>query len=275
MEIRTFFWQKPIIPKSRFWLKRVFGSLNNTQFRYGNAGDIYAKELLERQYHLNVVNAPNEGRRILTVGSIGHRAVAGDILCGIGVKSKTLLPHNRDEIAIYGLRGPLSYEAFKSAGFDMSNVKFLYDPGLLVKYFLPDTETKRTDVSFIPHYRERLTFRNKLPKGIRIIDIDNYPQVVASAIKASKLVYSSSLHGIIFAHALGVPCIYVKPQTDESEFKFVDYYESVNLTYKKPLSSIFEADFIRDSDTPADVNVEFSDFYFPSIEELKERGIVT
>ncbi len=274
MEIRTFYWQDHIVSKTTMLVKRLLGKSTNSQFVYGNAGDIYAKELLERQYGVATKNINDAGNRLLCVGSIGHRASKGDILCGVGLKNEKLVPKDKDNITIYGLRGPLSFEAFKKAGFRVDTVKFLYDPGLLIKYFIPEELVNPTHVSFIPHYRERSNFRNRLPKGIQMIDIDNYPSTVAKAIKASKLVYSSSLHGIIFSHALGVPCVYVKPQTEEPEFKFIDYYESVNLTYKQPLASIHDADFKRDSDTPADVNVNEEDFFFPTAAELSEREIL-
>lgn len=274
MEIRTFYWQDHIVSRPAMLFNRLLGKSTNGQFVYGNAGDIYAKELLERQYHTATKNIGDGGNRLLCVGSIGHRAVKGDILCGVGLKNERLVPKEKKDITIYGLRGPLSFEAFKKAGFNVDTVKFLYDPGLLIKQFITPESTTPTQVSFIPHYRERSLFRKGLPKGMQMIDIDNYPSTVAKSIKASKLVYSSSLHGIIFSHALGVPCVYVKPQTEEPEFKFIDYYESVNLTYKQPLASIHDADFKRDSDTPADVNVTEEDFFFPTAEELSERKIL-
>lgn len=276
MEIRTFYWEDNIISQSRAFLNRLFRKASHSQFIHGNAGDIYARDLLIRQYNTAVKNVKTEGNRLLCVGSIAHRALPGDVLCGVGVKLPELMPkvNSATDIILYGLRGPLSYAAFKKAGFDVSSVKFLYDPGLLIKYFELGDQQEPREVSFIPHYRERYSYRKGLPKGIQLIDIDNPPDVVASCIKSSKLVYSSSLHGIIFAHSLGIPCVYVKPQTDETEFKFIDYYESVNLTYKKPLSSIADVDFIRDSDTPADVDVRLSDFYFPSVNELEKREII-
>lgn len=276
MEIRTFYWEDNIISQPKAFFSRLFGNANSSQFIHGNAGDIYARELLIKQYRTPIKNVKNEGNRLLCVGSIAHRALPGDILCGVGVKLPDLMPkvNQATDIVIYGLRGPLSYAAFKKAGFNVTSVRFLYDPGLLIKYFVLEDQQETAEVSFIPHYRERYSYRKGLPKGIRLIDIDNHPDVVANSIKSSKLVYSSSLHGIIFAHSLGVPCVYVKPQTDETEFKFIDYYESVNLTYKKPLSSIFDADFVRDSDTPADIDVNLTDFYFPALQELQEKGII-
>jgi len=275
MEIRTFYWYDRLISNTRYQLKRLFGKRNNAQFKCGNAGDIYARQLLEHYYGLNVSNIREPGNRILSVGSIGHRAGNGDLLCGVGLKDPQQLPLVGTDITIYGLRGPLSFDAFKAGGFDMSKIKFLYDPGLLIKYLIPQTPIEPSVVSFIPHYRERFNYRGRLPKEIKLVDIDNDPQVVARSILKSKLVYASSLHGIIFSHSLGVPCIYVKPQTEEPEFKFIDYYESVNLPYKKPLSSIASFDFQRDSDTPADIRVIESDFYFPTVEELTSRGIIT
>ena len=131
------------------------------------------------------------------------------------------------------------------------------------------------DIIFIPHYRERYTYKNNaVPKGIKLIDIDCDPISLGRKILSAKLVYTSSLHGIIFANSLGRPCIFVQPQTDESLFKYADYYASVNLSLPKPLRHISEAVFTGSPDSPANIQFKQSDFIFPDPEYLRQNLII-
>src|SRR5690606_38420197 len=117
---------------------------------------------------------------------------------------------------VVGVRGPITYDAFKATGHDVSGVRFLKDPGLLIRFLAgPEPAVPQAGrVIFIPHYRERHLYKS-LPKGITLVDIDAEPLELARTIREANLVYASSLHGIIFAHALERPCVWVKPQTEE------------------------------------------------------------
>lgn len=173
-------------------------------------------------------------------------------------------------------KGPITYEAFKKAGHDVSHVRFLKDPGLMIRFIAG--EGQKTPVSdkviFIPHYRERYLYKKKLPKGIELVDVDVHPVQLANKIQESGLVYASSLHGIIFAHALNRPCVFVKPQTDEPIIKYEDYYASVDITFPKPIESIYDIDYKTSPDSPADLKYDKNDFMFPSINILMEMGII-
>jgi pyruvyltransferase len=272
MVIRTFYWKERVVSSLNLHFKKLYHKpeISSRYFSKGNAGDIFAKDVLALFYkNIKHKHIRSSGQRLLLIGSIAHTAQKGDFLCGVGIKEPSLIPKDRD-LLIFGLRGPLSYDVLKKNDFNVSNVKFLLDPGLLMTPPIQDAEKS---VIFIPHYRERFTFKHKLHKEIKFVDIDSEPLRLISKIQQAKLVYTSSLHGIIFSHALNVPCVYVKPQTNESEFKYKDYYASVNLHYPRPLNSIYDANFMIDTDTPATVNYSLSDFVFPSIEELKSYGI--
>ena len=61
---------------------------------------------------------------------------------------------------------------------------------------------------------------------------------VARAIAQSRLVFSSSLHGLILADAFGVPNIWVNPNGIHRwpYWKFIDYFLSVGRPVRKPVS---------------------------------------
>lgn len=280
MEIRTYFWHARLRPRWYLRLQERVFRRQSRCFAVGNAGDIYATYLLSFLYGARINNVDHGGRRILTVGSIGHKVQAGDLLCGIGVKSPDIPAPPSWLAPIYGLRGPISYDIFEKSGYDVSSVRFLMDPGLLVRRVLPLSEAGNSagageKILFIPHYRERWMHRNKLPRGVKMLDIDASPVDVAQAILDASLVYSSSLHGIIFAHALGRPCVPVKPQTEESSLKYEDYFLSVGLPYKATSDGIHEARRRTAPTSPSDLAIDLDSFVFPELKDLQEFGIAT
>lgn len=273
MNIRTYFWEDRVVGKLRY-LYQTYMTKGPKLFRVGNAGDIYARYLIDYLYGAGVSNIKNEGRRQLFIGSISHLTKPHDLICGVGTKGEAFRETPIDTANIWAVRGPITFDAYKASGFDVSNLKFQYDPGLMIRFTIDQKAFKQkpTNISFIPHYREKATHKGKLPNGIKLIDIDNCPHKVGESILKSKIVYSSSLHGIIFSHSLGVPCIFVRPQSNESLLKFEDYYLSVGLKFPKPRPSISEVNYLNDSDTPAEVRIERDDFKFPDIQFLKANG---
>jgi len=244
-------------------------------FRVGNSGDIFARDIIHCEYGVKSLNIKNQDSRLLCVGSIAHRIRRDDIICGIGTKGLPVPGANKERCTIFGLRGPITYDAFKKAGYDMSKLRFLKDPGLLLRFICGQDKTRPSPskVIFIPHYRER-AMHKQLPRGIEFVDVDLRPHQLAKEIAKASLVYSSSLHGMIFAHALNRPCVLVRPQTDEPLVKYEDYCASVDIPFIKPLASIYDASFLNSPDSPPDLKYAREDFYFPSIELLAERGIL-
>ena len=277
MKIRTYFWEARIISPFQLRARQVFRRSPHLYFLVGNAGDILARELIEREYNCATQNDPSQGKRLLVVGSIGHSIRKGDIVCGIGVKTKEIPKASDTPVRVWAVRGPITYDVFKAAGHDVSTVRFQLDPGLMIRFFVSEADRVGTPTGaiFIPHYRERGQYTKGLPKGIRLVDIDNHPRDVAHAILSAELVYSSSLHGIIFAHALGRPCIFVAPQTKEPMLKYEDYFASIGLPMPKPLASILDVRPSRTPDSPIDLRYAREDFVWPGLEELVTHGIVT
>lgn len=275
MTVRTYFWEDRIISGFQFRARRSLGLSPYNFFRVGNAGDIIARDLIEHRYSCPVVNVRHGGKRLLVVGSTADRIQEGDVVCGIGVKTPEIQKAGRTPVQVRGVRGPISYDILKAAGHDVSNVKFQLDPGLLIRFRIEEAERRilPRGVIFIPHYRERGLYQKGLRQPIRLVDIDSRPSDVARAILEAELVYTSSLHGIIFSHALGRPCVMVAPQTHEPLLKYQDYFSAVNIPMPAPLGSIDEADFSRAPTSPADVRYEEPDFIWPEWDELREWGL--
>jgi hypothetical protein len=216
------------------------------------------------------------GPRLLCIGSIAHRIQNFDLVCGIGVKSELHLPPpaGDTEPPIWGLRGPLSEKAFRARGYALPDLRFLLDPGLLIRNMFSETELAKVghDIIFIPHYRDRTHVKKLHLKGMSVVDIDDTPRQIARRILKAKMVYSSSLHGIIFAHSLGRPVAFVEPLSSEPKFKYDDYFLSIGSNIPVPLRIQDRHALIGVSDTP--ISVSTSSFCFPDSNLLRQRGIL-
>lgn len=275
-EVRAYFWEDRVIGPWRMRFRKLANRRPSRHFVTGNAGDLFAGDVIRHAYQAVAVNRPDEGKRLLCIGSVAHKILPGDVVCGIGTKGVAIPSPTEAPCRIYGLRGPITLDAFRKAGHDTSNVRFLLDPGLLIRFMvdsLPAVEPR--DVIYIPHYRRRFQEARRLPKGIRFVDIDASPLRLAQQILSAKFVYASSLHGIIFSHALSRPCMLVQPPSDEPFIKYVDYFTSVGLDTPKPIDDISNSRLIKTPDSPAPVSYRKEDFVFPSFAELADLGVAT
>lgn len=276
MKIRTYYWHERVVGPLGISLLEWIGYDASRFFRIGNAGDIFTEDVIRSVYGAIPVNSGPGLPRLLIVGSIGHRVRSKDIVCGIGVKTRDIVRPQGEGPLVLGVRGPITYEVLKSAGFDVSRSAFQLDPGLLVRYFCEDATSISPiagKVGFIPHYRERTLIKSNDLRGVEFIDIDARPCEVARQIAECELIYSSSLHGVIFSHSLGRPCVLVRPSTDEPLLKFEDYYASVNLPFPTPLGDISDRRLSVKPISPVSIEVSMSSFSFPTKDVLMERSV--
>jgi hypothetical protein len=274
MAVRTFYWRDRVIGRTGMWGRRLLGRNVDRCFRVGNAGDIFNRDLIHHLYGQPAVNVAAEGRRLLCIGSIAHRILPGDVICGIGARGERIPSARESPCQVRAVRGPITAEVFAAAGHDLSGLRSQLDPGLFIRFLLPrDVEPVKGRVAFVPHYRERALYRRDLPKGVELIDIDGRPTAVGRSIQRAELVLTSSLHGLIFAHALGRPAVLVAPRTPEPLLKYEDYHASVGLTFRAP-PTLQEALRGPTPTSPSDVAYSVDDFAFPTLHELASAGIV-
>jgi pyruvyltransferase len=138
----------------------------------------------------------------------------------------------------------------------------LGDPGLLAEKLLTQPVAKRYRLGVIPHYADKqdarvLALLQQQGGAACLIDPEAYPAVVIQQIAACEQVVSSSLHGIIVAHALGIPAVWV--QLSESVagggFKFHDYASSVRAELSpvelKPEMTLTDLELLASLPDPA------------------------
>ena len=179
-------------------------------------------------------------KKLLTIGSIlgvGNRS--DTIVWGTGiVDDKTKALPDAHYLAV---RGPRTLQKLVDAGVDISDVK-MGDPAMLLpKVYTPSTE-KKYKLGITPHMRDYDIVRRHVMENTQnfpntiVIDtnvntkhgkIDNFIKTVNSC----EMILSTCLHGIICAHAYGIPAAWMKVSNNLAgdDIKFRDHFESVDL----------------------------------------------
>lgn len=205
---------------------------------FKNVGDNISPIIVKYAAELNGVEINqeiNETRHLYGVGSIITAGAQDCTVWGSGLLNTKILGrlYSR-KLDIRSVRGPLTRIVLMDQGYNVPEV--FGDPAILMPLIYDPKVDKKYPVSVITHTNEG----TELPDGnIHIIDVqtDDYKQFVEE-IKASELVISSSLHGIIFAEVYGVKAILLKPSVDL--FKYFDYYYSTNR-YSFPIAETVES----------------------------------
>jgi hypothetical protein len=127
------------------------------------------------------------------------------------------------------VRGPLSRDRARACGAECPEI--YGDPALLLPRLYRPTPTARTALGVVAHFSDRHRIAWPEDPQIRMIDIQDPIADVVDAIVACDRIVSSSLHGLIVAHAYGVPASWGRfhplPSGDDS--KFDDFHLSIGL----------------------------------------------
>lgn len=183
-----------------------------------NYGDRLGPILLA-QLGVSVEWAPPPEAEIVTAGSVLSKFPStwrGTVL-GTGLIQSSMtavLPKAR----ILAVRGELTRDA---CGLPRSTP--LGDPGILAPDLLDDPREAPVDgyTAIVPHYVDKVMV-DRHPRA-RFIDILDEPADIVRAIAGASLVYTSSLHALITADALGVPHVLELANTIGGLHKFRDY----------------------------------------------------
>lgn len=207
-----------------------------------NFGDLLSKYLVEKisekettfihprkqpWYKRNKTN-------LLAIGSIIHHASQDSIVWGSGIidNSQNILRAN-----FRAVRGPRTKDYLLKLGYDCPAI--YGDPAILLPdYYNPKVE-KKYSLGVIPHYHdfEKAQEIFSGQEGVKIIDLLTMDvEGTTWEILECEKILSTSLHGLIVAHAYQIPAIWVK-MSDKifgNDIKYVDYLESVGLEVYEP-----------------------------------------
>ena len=195
-----------------------------------NFGDVLTRNILD---HFGIPFTHTNKQReanIFATGSIARLAGPGDTVIGSGMIRKGEKAH--PDVTWKPVRGPLTRANVIRCGGECPEI--YGDPALLLPLFCAESE-KKHKIGLVPHYQDYNKIKNKYGKKYKVINlVSKDPLSVAREITSCEKIISSSLHGIICAHAYGIPAARVsfsKLHGDGS--KFEDYCASVNVSHGK------------------------------------------
>lgn len=202
-----------------------------------NYGDLLSKYLVEKISNKKVVWCKPANFHFqdffnpiyVTVGSILTHVNKKCIVWGSGIISKEFEIKKAKFLAV---RGPQTRKHLMDQGYEVPEV--YGDPALLLPEYYNPKIKKAYKVGVIPHYRDfkKVNEFYRDQESILLIDLmtNDVEKITDLFLKCDKIV-SSSLHGIIVAHAYRIPAVWQKFSDDVfgDDIKYQDYFESVNI----------------------------------------------
>ncbi|GLB52038.1 GumL protein [Neptunitalea chrysea] len=222
-----------------YWWSEIFIQKKNKE----NYGDLLGKYLVEK-ISGNRVHWFNPKKKwflkkpivYATIGSILSHVKKDWIVWGSGIIFKTDKVENAKFLAV---RGPQSRKHLLALGYSVPEV--YGDPGLLLPdFYNPVHIEKKYSLGIIPHYNDyKMVSEMYLgDDDVKIINLmTNDIEGTTDEILSCESIVSSSLHGIIMAHAYKIPAVWVEfsDKVHGDGVKYQDYFESVNMDFYEPL----------------------------------------
>lgn len=225
-KIRLFWWNEKIIQ-------------DKTKENYG---DVLGPYLVEKISGKEVIFAWPKKFSIIdyfnpiyvTIGSVLSNVNHKCIVWGSGIISLDIPIKNAKFLAV---RGPQTRNFLLHLGYEVPEI--YGDPALLLPHYYNPNVTKKYTYGIAPHYNDwkkvNLWFSNR--NDILIIDMmTNDIESKTNEFLQCERIISSSLHGVIIAHAYGIPAVWQKfsDKVFGDDIKYQDYFESVNLKFYQP-----------------------------------------
>jgi len=171
---------------------------------------------------------------LLTVGSVLEKAKKGDHVWGTGAwhRRSMMDAWKHAGAIIHGVRGPNTQSALRgtyknSDGSGSVNAYAIGDPGFLVSFTNPELGrgVERRGRCFVRHHYDVITVT---PPGVVDIETNQHWETFVRQIASCERVFSSSLHGLIFAESFGVPVRWYQPSEGivpraEGHWKYLDW----------------------------------------------------
>ena len=203
-----------------------------------NIGDylsvVICQYMLERR-GLSMDTKTNTTKHLYSVGSIIQGGAQNATIWGSGLKyglsgiDKTMHLYRKLDIRL--VRGPRTRKALLEEGYNCP--ESYGDPALIMPLIYTPKELRKQDVTIILHKDTN----REIPNSIMPLGKDY--KTFIDRIYNSKLVISSSLHGIILAETYGIPAVLLSDTETKNMFKYEDYYYSTGRR-KFPVASSIE-----------------------------------
>ncbi|MEN5058398.1 polysaccharide pyruvyl transferase family protein [Sphingobacterium kitahiroshimense] len=132
---------------------------------------------------------------------------------------------------VHAVRGKLTSQKLVEMG--QPRCEIFGDPALLLPLWIPAQKEKKHKLGVIPHWKEADMFKELVDDRCKFIDLRTTDvERIVKEICDCEYILSSSLHGLIVAHAYGIPALWVKREHIGTDgFKFCDYFSSVDIPF--------------------------------------------
>jgi len=174
------------------------------------------------------------GQTYFTVGSMFHHITRDDVatVWGSGIIDAGSV--FRRPRAIHAVRGPLTRQRCRKLRIDCPPA--YGDPAVLMPRLLKPNPGHVSDIGLVPHFVDFALCTRLFQDypDVRIIDVCRDPETVIADICACHHIASSSLHGLIIAHAYGLPAVRMTMSSNMrgDGTKFADYALSLGRDFR-------------------------------------------
>lgn len=200
--------------------------------RINNLGDAFNSNIIQ-MVGAKPPKRVNAGPHLLAIGSVLQIANADSQVWGSGMMYPDMKVPEIKDANIHAVRGRLTEALLRDAGVLKRDVP-LGDPGYLLKQYLDQREPRITPrkgppVCIIPHHSMAggAVFKKLDPEQFKVIDLRTKSLDVFAEMMSAEVVLSQSLHGLIFAEALGKPNAWISTRSDANWcFKFLDWFST-------------------------------------------------
>ena len=169
---------------------------------------------------------------LVAVGSVMSATTPASLVWSTGVMHPDLGVGGVTPSNVYAVRGKLTHSALQTTGMKLRDVP-LGDAGYLAPELLGISrfEFPTHTLGVVPHYvdRHNAHFRRLLDEpGVLELNVHDRPEQFLQAMASCKAIISSSLHGLVFAEALGIPNLWVTAGDEIAggPFKFNDWFST-------------------------------------------------
>lgn len=229
-----------------------------------NVGDWCGPQLVQAMTGRTPIQVDRPGvspRALYSVGSILGWIKRNNVdIWGSGL----MQPLTKDEIAerrklkgieVHAVRGRMTKEHVeRDLGWEVPEV--FGDPALLLPRYFPGSQESTGKPLLIPHNVHRKKFQDLAPEVrdgyVDIVDVRRDLAHVLGQVSGASAVISTSLHGVIFAQAYGVPWVWLDIEDAPlwgGGFKFADFFTT--LKGAEPAQTKMPGDAIPDIDLKA------------------------
>jgi hypothetical protein len=202
-----------------------------------NNGDAISAYILRDTLGVQGIFVEGSRPHLLPVGSIVFMATAQSHIWGSGILNPAWTVPPIDPRKIHALRGTRTRDHLRGLGLPVPEVP-LGDPAILVGKLVERDVPTRFRAAVVPHHGHWGSKRYERfahDPDFCLVDMMDDSLAPLERIAESDVVISQSLHGLIFAEALGKPSLWISDvKTEAWTFKFHDWFSTTRNPQREP-----------------------------------------